>query len=87
MAVFNVQLSPESKKVYADAQPPLAKKLARCFEQLEHNPIEHPNIKRLTGPLAGYWRYRVGDYRVIYRMDLNTEIVFVLKIVHRREAY
>jgi mRNA interferase RelE/StbE len=85
--MFNVSLAPEAEKFYVQAHRPLAKKLARCFEQLERNPLEHPNVKRLTGPLAGYWRYRVGDYRVIYRIDPNNKKVFVLKIAHRSEAY
>lgn len=85
--MFNVILAPGAEKFYARAEHPLAKKLARCFEQLEHNPIEHSNVKRLTGPLAGYWRYRVGDYRVIYRIDPTAKKVFILKITHRSEAY
>ncbi len=36
---------------------------------VEQNPRQHPNIKALKGELAGRYRYRVGDYRVIYRID------------------
>jgi mRNA interferase RelE/StbE len=39
----------------------------------------------LSGSLRGYWKLRVGDYRVVYKVDAQT--VFVLAIVHRREAY
>jgi mRNA interferase RelE/StbE len=40
--------------------------------------------------LAGYtnrWRVRVGDYRVIYQIDDQTQEVIVLHTAHRREAY
>ncbi|MDK2462165.1 type II toxin-antitoxin system RelE/ParE family toxin [Aphanizomenon sp. PH219] len=47
----------------------LAKKLARCFQTLEENPSFHPNIKPLKGNYSGYYRYRVGDYRVVYSID------------------
>jgi len=30
---------------------------------------EHPNIKQLKGPLAGHFRYRIGDWQVIYQVD------------------
>lgn len=45
--------------------------------------------KRLTGPLAEKWRFRVGDYRVIFRVekDCVVTVLLVLRIKHRREAY
>jgi mRNA interferase RelE/StbE len=54
---------------------------------LEESPRQHPNIKALKGELAGRYRYRVGDYRVIYRIDDDAADVIVLLIKHRRDAY
>ena len=67
--MFDVILSLEAKGFFASADRPLARKLVRCFELLETTPRHHGNIKRLTGDLAGRYRYRVGDWRVIYRID------------------
>ena len=69
------------------ADRPLAVKLARCFQRLEVNPRQGNNIKRLTGEWAGYLRYRVGDWRVIYRFDDSTNPVNVVVIGHCREIY
>ena len=85
--MFSVQLMPQPLRFYLDADSPLSRKLARCFEQLEANPRAHPNMIPLRGPLAGFYRYRVGDHRVIYRIDFNQKIVVVARIAHRREAY
>ena len=48
----------------------------------------HPNEfgKPLSGPLQGYWRLRVGDYRVIYRIEQNRLVVLVIKVGMRRDA-
>lgn len=35
----------------------------------------------------GKWRLRVGDWRVIMRIDHSLNAVYVLRIRHRREAY
>jgi mRNA interferase RelE/StbE len=35
----------------------------------------------------GCYRYRVGDYRVIYRLEPADGRLFVLRVAHRREAY
>lgn len=43
--------------------------------------------KPLRLNLAGLWRYRVGDYRLICRLEDDRLIVLVIKIGHRREVY
>ena len=85
--MFELILSPEAQAFFAAADAPLARKLARCFAQLERDPRRHSNIKRLSGKLAGRLRYRVGDWRVIYRIDDRARQVQVLVIAHRSEVY
>lgn len=85
--MFEVELSPSAAEFYAAADRPLALKLARCFRHLEENPRRGNNIKRLTGEWKGYLRYRVGDWRVIYRIEDTANRVNVLAIAHRREVY
>ena len=42
----------------------------------------------LTGPLLGaYWRYRVGDYRIICDIQDRALRVLVIEIGNRREVY
>jgi mRNA interferase RelE/StbE len=72
---------------YANPDPILAGKLARSFEVLEQNPSRHPNIKALKGKLKGYYRYRVGDYRIIDEIDQKIIQVIVIKIAHRSSIY
>jgi mRNA interferase RelE/StbE len=85
--MFEVILAPEARAFYADADQPLARKLARCFAQLERDPRRGNNIKRLTGDLSGRLRYRVGDWRVLYRIDDQADRIHVLLIAHRSEVY
>jgi len=85
--MYEVILSPEADEFYRKADLPLAKKLARCFAQLEREPRRHNNIKKLTGTWKGCHRFRVGDWRVLYRIDEPARRVFVLIVAHRREIY
>lgn len=41
----------------------------------------------LKGALAGYWRYRVGDFRIIVRIDDERITVVVIDVGDRREIY
>lgn len=80
-------MSPAAAEFFAAADRPLALKLARCFRYLENDPLHGNNIKRLKGEFRGYLRYRVGDWRVIYRVDDEAKQVKVVVIANRRDAY
>jgi mRNA interferase RelE/StbE len=41
----------------------------------------------LTADLAGFWRYRVGDFRILAQIDDAAGLVLVLRVGHRREVY
>lgn len=53
-------------------------------------PLDHP--RQLGKPLQGselgsYWRYRVGDYRLLCELHDTELIVLVVEAGHRREVY
>ncbi len=52
-------------------------------------PVDDPRSigKALSGPLGGFWRYRVGDCRVICDIQDGAVRVLVVDIGHRREVY
>lgn len=43
--------------------------------------------KALTGNLAGVWRYRVGDYRILCDINDGRLVILVVDVAHRREVY
>lgn len=43
--------------------------------------------KSLTGNLAGLWRYRIGDYRLIVSIKDNKFTILAISIGHRRDVY
>ncbi len=85
--MYRVALAASARRSYEAADPSLQKRFDRCFQLLAHDPRRHPNIKRLKGKLKGYYRYRVGDYRVIYRIEEDRRLVIVVMNVHRSDAY
>jgi mRNA interferase RelE/StbE len=43
--------------------------------------------ERLQGTLSEFWKYRVGDYRIICSLESHRLVVLVLRVGHRREVY
>jgi mRNA interferase RelE/StbE len=49
---------------------------------------EHPELgKRLTGILSDRWSYRVGDWRILYKLRKSELVILILSVGHRREVY
>jgi len=45
----------------------------------------HEYGEPLRKTLKGYWKLRVGDYRVVFRVDGDE--ILILGICHRKEVY
>lgn len=63
---------------------------AKIFDELEEiAALDDPRSrgKALTGNLAGVWRYRVGDYRILCDIEDGELVVLVVEVAHRREVY
>ena len=43
--------------------------------------------KALTGDKTGLWRYRVGDYRLISKMDKGKLVILMVEKGHRSKMY
>lgn len=43
--------------------------------------------KGLTGPLAGLWRYRIGDWRVVVDLQDARLVIVALDLAHRSTVY
>lgn len=57
------------------------------YPQLRQNPYYGTNIKKLKGEFEGYYRYRLGDYRLFYLIDDGKVIVVIVDLRHRKNAY
>lgn len=54
-------------------------------ERLMHDPIGFG--KPLRYSLKGHRRLRVGDYRIVFRIEADRNIVVIIAIKHRKDIY
>ena len=81
---FEERALKELKKLGAQAQREI---LAYLDERIATEEDPSRFGKALRGDLAGLWRYRVGDYRMICSLHEGELLVLVLKVGHRRDVY
>ncbi len=64
---------------------------ARIVKTLESRIAAGDDPRRVGSPLkgehAGFWRWRIGDYRVIARVEDERVTILVVRVAHRREVY
>ena len=69
--------------------PAVSKRILKfLFERV--SVLENPRSlgQALRGPVLGkYWKYRVGDYRLICKIEDETLHILVVKLGNRREIY
>ena len=83
---FKIALSREALKYYTKVSVNTAAKLDKCFASLESDPVKGPNIKPFKG-MSDKYRYRVGNLRIIYELDIPGKIVYILAILPRGQSY
>ena len=54
---------------------------------LQMNPFYGPNIKKLKGEFEGFYRFRIGKYRLFYVIQENELLVISVDIDKRKDAY
>ena len=60
-------------------------RIATHINELAADPFP-PSCRKLKGE-PDHYRIRVGDYRIIYRVERSRVTIVVLKIGHRRDVY
>jgi len=81
---FVVLLPKKVEKQIAKLPAGIIVQIIRELKQLEENPFAQ-NSKKLK-ERNGY-RVRVGDYRIIYEVNLETHEIMVLRAAHRKDIY
>ena len=85
----NVELSESADRELGKLDAQQAKRILKFL---------HERVAKLDDPRAigaalkgskfgEYWKYRVGDYRIITRIEDERLLILVVRIGHRREVY
>lgn len=81
---FRVRYTEEAAKRIGKLDKAVKERVRKAIERLS----EHPELgKRLTGLLSDRWSYRVGDWRILYKIRKSELVVLVLTVGHRRGVY
>jgi len=83
---MEVEFSDAARRDMRRLDKPVARRIVSRLLWLAEN-IDDLTPVPLKGEGAGFFKLRVGDYRVLYEIIEKDSLIFVLRIGHRREVY
>jgi len=83
---YSIRISPAAERDIRKLDRPIQRRILRKLDGLGREP--RPNgVEKLSGGDEVRYRVRVGDYRIVYRIDDDVLTVLVLKVGNRKEIY
>lgn len=86
---WRIELDPLVEKELSKLDSQIAKRILNFLHQRIAT-LDNPRVlgAALQGAeLGGYWKYRVGDYRVIAKINDNEITILVLRVGSRKNIY
>lgn len=80
---YRVEFAPPAQRQFRRLPPGVASRLRGPIFALAIDP-RPPGVTQIVG--SRYWRLRVGDLRIIYRIDDNARFVLVDRVARRAES-
>lgn len=84
--MYEVNFTPEAEDDLVRLSKPIAQQVIKKVRWLAEN-FELVTPEALTGQWQGFFKLRVGDYRVLYTSNQSEQSIIVHLVKHRREVY
>jgi mRNA interferase RelE/StbE len=84
--MYQVVFLPKALDYLSKLDNSIAKRIINRIEWFSEN-IESSSPIPLQSRLSGFYKLRIGDWRVIYEISKKTETIFIHKIGHRKDIY
>jgi mRNA interferase RelE/StbE len=86
---WKIEFLPEAERDLSAIDPIVSRRILRfLYDRIK--PLENPRQlgEPLKGPKQGkYWKYRVGDYRIICQIMDKKILILVVRVGHRKAIY
>ncbi len=83
--MYRLIFSQRARRAFRELSPQYARRVKEALDRLQDNPRTHGVIALQDFRLAPY-RYRVGDYRILFDINDREQTVLVLDIRRRSET-
>jgi mRNA interferase RelE/StbE len=83
---YRIEFRPAALRDLKNLPRDIFDRVSRKISALAENP-RPPGVEKLSGNEDDFYRIRVGDYRVLYKIEDKVLLIIIIRAKHRREAY
>ena len=87
MSRWALATSPQFDKAARKLDPQVLRRVKTYLDEVCELDDPRSRGKGLSGDLAGYWRYRIGDYRVLVEIRDEQLVIVAITLGHRSGIY
>jgi mRNA interferase RelE/StbE len=87
LSAWALQTSTQFDKAIRKLDRPVVVRIVGFLDDLAELDDPRSRGRGLSGQLAGLWRYRIGDYRLLVRIEDAELVIVALDVAHRRDDY
>jgi len=80
---FTLLLHPQAAKALEKIETSIKSRIIEKLRELEHSPERIGKLLKYSN----FWSMRMGDYRAIYEINREKNLVVILFIGHRKKVY
>ncbi|MFH0793564.1 MAG: type II toxin-antitoxin system RelE/ParE family toxin [bacterium] len=84
--MYRIRILDAATRDLARLDKPTGRRIVDRIKRLAANP-QSLRLAPLKGELSGLYKLRVGDYRVLYEIIHDEQLIMIHVIGHRREIY
>lgn len=87
MSRWALETSPQFDRVARKLDRQVIRRVKAYLDEVCELEDPRSRGKALAGDLAGYWRYRIGDYRVLVEIRDHQLVIIAITLGHRSTIY
>jgi mRNA interferase RelE/StbE len=84
---YNIIFTEKAKKEFKKLDKPIKQQIEKFLDKLVNRDDPYTLGSPLEGNLSSFWKFRVGDYRLIAEIQDDLFVVLMLAVGHCRDIY
>jgi mRNA interferase RelE/StbE len=82
---YTIEFTASASREFRALDRTMQRRISAKIEDLRDAPFP-PGVRQFKGEVD-LWPIRLGDYRIIYRIEKRRMVIVIVRIGHRREVY
>jgi mRNA interferase RelE/StbE len=84
---WKIEFDKKAKKEFANLDKTIQKQIDKFILKLAKNKDPKKIADTLKGSLQSFWKYRIGNYRLVCSINEDAMTILILRVKHRKEVY